>query len=158
MAKLTDIMLLQQTEQSALVIEHLADINTFGPLIGKGFMRIGGYLDELGVITTDIPFVEYPAYAEMDVNGIRMSIGMYTPQALPAKDEMKSIVIPGRKIAVCLHKGTYNELAELYNEMEQWVREKGYEPSGTSIEHYYTGPEVPEPEHITRVVMPVKEV
>ena len=156
MAKITDIMLLQQKEQTALVIEHQTDIHTFGKLIGEGFMKIGGYIDELGEVTTDIPFAEYPAYEEMTETNIKMAVGLYTPVALPAKEDIRSVVIPARKIVVCLHKGNYEELAVLYNEMAVWIKDKGYTPSGTSIEHYYTGPEVPESEHITRVVMPVE--
>lgn len=156
MAKLTDIMLLQQVEQTALIIEHQADIHSFGPLIGAGFCKIGAYMNELGEVTTDIPFAVYPAYETMTEANIEMAVGLYTSKALPAKEDMQSITIPARKVVVCLHKGTYEELAALYNEMAVWIKEKGYEPSGASIEHYYTGPEVPETEHITRVVMPLK--
>lgn len=156
MAKITDIMLLQQPEQHALTIEHQADIQTFSHLIGEGFVKIGSYLEELGKLPTDIPFVEYPAYASMDENNIRMIIGFYTAEPLKGKGDIKSVTIPVRNIVACLHKGSYEELARLYNEMEQWAREKGYEASGTSIEHYYTGPEVPEEEQVTRIVMPVK--
>lgn len=157
MAKLTDIMFLQQPEQTVLTIERLGDIQTFSQLIGEGFMKIGKYMDELGEVTTDIPFVEYPAYEEMTGHNIKLNIGFYTAKALPTKEDMQSITIPARRIAVCLHKGTYDELASLYMEMAEWIKAKGYQHSGTSIEHYYTGPKVPETEHITRVVMPVKE-
>lgn len=156
MAKITEIMLLQQKEQTALIIENQADMQTFSNLIGEGFRKIGTYLSELGEVTTDIPFAEYPAYEEMTEDNIKMIIGFYTAKALPAMGEIKSITIPARKVVVCLHKGNYNELASLYNEMAAWISDKGYTPSGISIEHYYTGPEVPEAEQITRVVMPVK--
>jgi len=156
MAKITEIMVLQQAEQSALVIENQGDINTFSKLIGEGFLKIGTYLEELNALPGDIPFAEYPAYEEMTEKNIRMFTGIYTSRPLPAKDNIQRIIIPERKVVVCLHKGTYSELADLYNEMAAWIKEKGYEPSGTSIEHYYTGPEVPEAEHITRIVMPLK--
>lgn len=156
MAKITEIMLLQQPAQTALVIENHGDIHSFSQMIGEGFMKIGGYLEEMGALPSDIPFAEYPAYEEMTEKNIRMFVGFYTPKAFPDKDNIKSITIPERKVVVCLHKGTYNEMADLYNEMAVWIKEKGYKPSGTSIEHYYTGPEVPEPEHITRIVMPVE--
>lgn len=156
MAKLTEIMLLQQVEQPALIIENRADIHTFSKYIGEGFCKIGGYLDELGEVTTDIPFAEYPAFEEMTEKDIQFNVGFYTSKPLPSKEDIKSIIIPARKIVVCLHQGTYDALAELYREMSAWIVNKGYQPSGISIEHYYTGPEAPEPEHITRVVMPVK--
>lgn len=156
MAKITEIMLLEQAEQTALVIEKQGDMSTFSQLIGEGFLKIDTYLKKLGELPSDIPFVEYPAYEEMTEKNIGMVIGFYTNKSLPAIEGIQSIIVPGRKTVVCLHKGPYNELAKLYNEMAEWIKEKGYEPSGTSIEHYYTGPEVPEAKQVTRVVMPVK--
>lgn len=156
MSKLIDIMLLQQPKQYALIIENQSDMTSFGPLVGAGFHKIGAYLDELGEITSDVPFGEYPAYEQMTEDNVTFNTGFYTAKHLPGKNEIKSIIIPERKVIACLHKGTYEELAGLYNEMAEWIKTKGYEPSGTSIEHYYTGPEVPETEHITRVIMPLK--
>lgn len=156
MAKLTDIMLLQQAEQQALVIKRQGEMSTFSQYIGEGFMEIGTYLKERGEEPSDIPFVEYPAYEQMTEKNITMVIGCYTSKAHPGKGNIQAITIPERKVVVCLHKGTYNELADLYNEMSDWIKGKGYQHMGISIEHYYTGPEVPETEHITRVVMPVK--
>jgi len=156
MAKLTDIMLLGQPEQTALVIERQAGMDTFSQHIGEGFMAIGAYMNELSEIPADIPFVEYPAYEEMTEKNIRMVIGFYSTKLLSGKGEIKSITIPARNVVVCLYRGDYNELSTLYNEMAEWIKKKGYEPSGTSIEHYYTGPEVPEAEQITRIVMPLK--
>ncbi len=156
MAKVTDIMLLQQPEQTAIIVEKCADMNSLGQYIGEGFMRIGTYLKEMNELPSDIPFVEYPAYEEMTTDKIQMVIGFYTANPLPDKGDMRSIIIPSRKVVVCLHKGSYDELANLYNEMAAWIKIKGYEPTGTSVEHYYTGPEVPEKAHVTRVVMPLK--
>jgi len=156
MAKITEIMLLEQAEQTALIIEKRGEMSTFSQLIGESFLKIASYLENLEKLPCDIPFVEYPAYEEMTDKDIRMLIGMYTPETLPSEGEIQSVVIPKRKIVVCLHRGSYNELADLYSEMAEWIKAKGYEPSGTSIEHYYTHPGVPESEHITRIVMPVQ--
>lgn len=156
MTKLTEIMLLQQPEQHALVIKNRADINSFSRFIGEGFTKIGACVKESGMEPADIPFAEYPAYEQMTNDNIEFSVGFYISKPLPAKDDMQSITVPARRIVVCLHKGTYNELGQLYNEMAEWIKEKGYKPTGTSIEHYYTGPEIPEAEQITRIVMPLE--
>jgi effector-binding domain-containing protein len=156
MAKITEIMLLEQPEQAALVIEKQGDMTTFSQLIGENFLKIGSYLEEQNELPADIPFVEYPAYEEMTEKNIHMVIGFYSSKKIQGRDEIKSITIPARKIVVCLHKGDYNELAQLYNEMAIWIKEKGYEQTGTSIEHYYTKPEIPETEQVTRIVMPLR--
>jgi len=156
MTKITDIMLLQQAEQTALVIEDHGDMGTYGKMIGDGFSKINSYLKELKELPSDIHFVEYPAFEEMTEDNIRMVIGSYTAKALPAKGNIKSITIPSRKVVACLHKGSYSEMAVLYNEMTEWIKEKGFQSTGASIEHYYTSPDVPEPEQLTRIIMPLK--
>lgn len=40
--------------------------------------------------------------------------------------------------------------------MMRWIKTNGYQGTGTSIEYYYTGPDVPEEEQVTRVEMPLK--
>lgn len=156
MAKITAIMLLQQPEQFALTIETQTNMSGIPQAIGSSFMRIGAYLEELGELPADIPFVEYPVCEELTEGAIKMTVGFYTAGLLPSKNDIQSTVIPARKTVVCLHKGSYDELAGLYNEMAEWIKGKGYEPVGTSIEHYYTGSEIPEEEQITRIVMPLK--
>lgn len=156
MAKLTDIMLLQQPEQHILTIEHTSDIKNFGRLIGESFVQLAGYLEQEGETMTDIPFAEYPAYENIDENNIHMFVGMSVARPLPGKDNIKPVTIAPRKVAVCLHRGDYQELASLYCEMVDWIKLKGFTPTGTSVEHYYTGPDTPEEEQITRIVMPLK--
>ncbi len=156
MAKITEIMLLQQAEQTALIIEKQGEMSTFGQMIGESFSKIDAYLKDHNELPSDVPFVEYPAYEQMTEHNIGMRIGFYITNSLPAKGDIQNVIIPCRKVIACLHKGIYDELAKLYNEMNEYIRQKGYESTGTSIEHYYTGPEVPEAEQVTRVVMPLK--
>ncbi|MDH8702514.1 effector-binding domain-containing protein [Dysgonomonadaceae bacterium PH5-43] len=155
MAKFTDIMLLQQPQQHALVIERQGDMATFGKLIADGFAEISAYLKEEGELPSDIPCVEYPAFNEMTENNIRMVISCYTSKPFAGKGDIQSIIIPERKVVACLYKGSYEEQAKLYNEMMEWIKENGFEGTGSSIEHYYTAPEVPQEEQITRIIMPL---
>lgn len=150
------MMLLQQPQQYALIIEAQTDMQGIPGVIGGGFMKIGKYIEKLGELPTDIPFVEYPVYGQQAESNIRMIVGFYTAKPLLGKDDIQSIVIPERKTVVYLYKGSYNDLTMVYNEMAAWIKRKGYEPTETSIEHYYTGPKVSESEQITKIVMPLK--
>ncbi|MDR2036621.1 MAG: GyrI-like domain-containing protein [Bacteroidales bacterium] len=156
MAKISEIMLLQQAEQPALTIDATTDMNGMSQIIGESFMKIAAYMEECGEIPTDIPFVAYPDFESLNEKTIRMTIGFKLAKALPGKGEIKSIRLPAEKIVFCLHRGTYDELAKLYNEMMEWIKTKGYHGTGTSVEYYYTGPDVPESEHVTRVEMSLK--
>lgn len=155
MAKISEIMLLQQPEQPALAIEVQTDMKGMPQAIGENFVRIDTLFKEQGEVTTDIPFVEYPDFESLTEDHIRMIIGLKSSRTLQGTGNIKSVIIPARRIVSCLHRGNYNELAQLYNEMAKWIKTNGYKASGTSIEYYYSNPDVPEEEHVTRVEMPL---
>lgn len=60
MAKISEIMLLQQPEQPALAIEVQTYMKGMSQAIGENFVRIDSLFKKQGEVTTDIPFVEYP--------------------------------------------------------------------------------------------------
>ena len=91
----------------------------------------------------------------LESNNIKMIIGLKSSKELQGEGDIRSITIPERKIVSCLHRGTYSELAVLYNEMMEWIKTNGYKLSGTSIEYYYSNPNVPEEEQVTRIEMPL---
>lgn len=155
MAKISDITLFQQSEQTALVVEVQTDMNGMAKAIGDNFLKIDSLLKEQGAITTDIPFVEYPNFETLTEEHIKMVIGFKTSERLRGKEDIKSILIPARKTVSCLHRGTYNELAALYNEMLEWIKSNGYQAFGSSIEYYYSKPNIPEAEQVTRIEMPL---
>lgn len=155
MAKISDITLFQQSEQTALVVEVQTDMSGMAKAIGNNFLKIDSLLKEQGAITTDIPFVEYPNFETLTEEHIKMVIGFKTSERLRGKEDIKSILIPARKTVSCLHRGTYNELAALYNEMSEWIKSNGYQAFGSSIEYYYSKPNIPEAEQVTRIEMPL---
>ena len=142
-------MLLQQPEQPALAIEVQTYMKGMSQAIGENFVRIDSLFKKQGEVTTDIPFVEYPDFESLTEDRIKMIIGLKSSKPLQGDEKIQSVILPARRIVVCLHRGNYNELAQLYNEMTEWIKTNGYKASGTSIEYYYSNPDVPEEEHVT---------
>ena len=151
MAKISEIMLLQQPLQPTLTIEVQTDVSGLPKAIGESFMKIASYLEKQGVVTTDIPFVIYKDFENMTEQNIKMIAGFKLSRALSDQGEIKSVELPEQKIVSCLHRGSYSELAALYKEMLEWIKSKGYETDGSSIEYYYSKPEVPAKERVTRI-------
>lgn len=155
MAKISEIMLLQQPETYALTVEVHTDINGISMTIGKKIMEIDALFKEQDMIMTDIPFVAYPYFESMTEKNIQMIIGFKSSKILCGKGNMKAIIIPERKVISCLHRGNYTELASLYREMQEWIIAKGYKASGESVEYYYSKPGTQEEELVTRIEMPI---
>lgn len=76
MAKISEIMLLQQPEQPALAIEVKTDMKGMSQAIGENFVRIDSLFKKQGEVTTDIPFVEYPDFESLTEDRIEMIIGL----------------------------------------------------------------------------------
>ncbi len=54
-----------------------------------------------------------------------------------------------------MYRDPYGEMEPIYNEMFQWIADHGYTATGASYEYYYNGPEFPQSESLTMVVMPL---
>jgi effector-binding domain-containing protein len=128
-----------------------------GKVIGESYAKIAAYLEEQGELTTDVPFVMYYDFENIDEAAVQMTIGFKTARALPGKEDIKPLQLPAQKIVSCLHRGAYPELADIYREMSEWIKSKGHQASGTSVEYYYTGPAFPENEHVTMVEMSLSD-
>ena len=133
MGKISEIMLLKQPKQPALAVEVQTDMNGMSEAIGKNFVKIDSLFKEQGEVTTDIPYVEYPNFESLTEHNIKMIIGLKSSKELQGEGDIRSITIPERKIVSCLHRGTYSELAVLYNEMMEWIKEDKVTFKGTCL-------------------------
>ena len=94
MAKISEIMLLQQPEQPALAIEVQTDMKGMPQAIGENFVRIDTLFKEQGEVTTDIPFVGYPDFESLTEEHIRMIIGLKSSRTLHGTGNIMSVIIP----------------------------------------------------------------
>lgn len=117
-------------------------------------MKILSYLNELVELPAGAP---YTAYYNLDMQDLDVEMGFPVTKPLPDKDEMKAgEILPGRVVSY-LYTGPYSGMEVPYNQMFQWIQEKGYEPTGVCYEYYLNNPdEVPERDLQTRIVMPLK--
>lgn len=153
MPKMSRIQTLKQREQPTLTIRMTTKIEELPRVIGESFGKIAAYLNELGELMSDVPFV---AYHNMDMQNLDVEIGFPVAQPLPGKDEVKPSFIPEGKIIFCMYRGAYAEMEPVYIEMSQWFETNKCQPSGVAYEHYYNDPEFPESEWLTKIVMPIK--
>ena len=153
MPRVSSIEISYKNEQPTLSIRTRTRVEGLPMLIGESYGKMAAYLKELGEFLSDVPYV---AYHNMDMQDLDVEIGFPMPRALPGRDDMKAGSIPAGKFAFCIYRGPYAEIEPAYNEMIKWIGDNGYTPTDTSYEYYYNGPEFPESEMLTRIVMPVK--
>lgn len=146
--------LIVQQAQPILFIRTRTAVENLPKVIGESFRKIIQYLNELGEQPVDAP---YTAYYNLDMQDLDVEIGFSVAKPLPEKDEIKSGEIPRGKYVSCMYKGPYSQMDQTYNEMFQWIEDKGYAQKGVYYEYYYNSPQdVPESELLTKIVMAIK--
>lgn len=69
-------------------------------------------------------------------NKRRADIGVLIKKKKPTSGSMHIKYLPSMKVAEAKYKGTQEDVQKTYNEIYDWIREKGYKPSGSPMEIY----------------------
>lgn len=148
------IELKEQGARPVLSVRKITDVGNLPQEIGKAYGSIMQYMNELGEQPAEAP---YTAYYNLDMEHLDVEMGFPVSKQLAGKGEIKAGSIPGGKYAECTYKGPYSGMVPVYEAMNKWIVEKGFEATGISYEVYYNSPaEVPESELLTKVMLPVK--
>ena len=154
MPRVTNIETMYKNEQPTLFIRTKTSVDKLPMLIGESYGKMEAYLQEMGAYLTDIPYVAFHSY--LDMQNLDVEIGFPVPKVLEGKDDIKSGVISASKVVFCLHRGAYSETELTYNEMIKWIESNKCKPTGVAYEYYYNSPtDFPESEMLTRIVMPI---
>lgn len=155
MPRVSNIDILHLREQPALVIRTRSKMEDLPKVIGQSYHDILRYLNQLGEIMADVPFV---AYHTMDMQNLDIEIGIPIAKILPKNGSIKLSAVPEGKAAYCMYRGPYSQCVCVYREMAKWIADRGYQFSGASYEFYFNGPDTPEDELLTKILIPIKSV
>ena len=148
------VELKEQGVQPVLSVRKTTAVENLPREIGKAYDSIIRYMNEIGERPVDVPFT---AYYNMDMENLDVEMGFPVSKQLEGKGEIKAGVISAGKYVECMYKGPYAECAPVYDAMNKWIAEKGFEAIGTSYEFYYNSTaDVPESELLTKIMFPLK--
>jgi effector-binding domain-containing protein len=120
--------------------------------LGRVYSAISQYLRELGEQHSGPAFA---AYHNMDMQNLDIEAGFTVPKPLQDRGEIRAGKIPGGMVAICHYTGPYDKLGTAYDELTQFIREKGYTPGSVCYEWYFSGPDVPPQDTKTDIAFPV---
>ncbi|MEA5060560.1 MAG: GyrI-like domain-containing protein [Candidatus Pelethousia sp.] len=153
MPRASDIAVLKLPAQSTLCVRKATRVEALPMLIGQSYGKIAAYLQASGEAMADVPFV---AYHNMDMRNLDVEIGFPVSIPLAGREDIIPGTIPAGKAVFCIYRGAYSEMLPVYTEMAQWIEDNGYAPTGISYEYYYNGPDWPQQELLTKIVIPVE--
>ncbi|HWP80291.1 MAG TPA: GyrI-like domain-containing protein [Candidatus Acidoferrum sp.] len=153
MPRISNIEILEKAARPTISVRTHTRVENLPTLIGESYGKMAAYLKELGEFLSDVPYV---AYHNMDMQNLDVEIGFPVSKSLPGTDSIQPGFIPAGKMSFCMYRGAYSEMEAVYGEMSKWIADNNFKPVGTAYEHYYNGPEFPESEMLTMIVMPLE--
>lgn len=145
----------EQAAQPTLSIRFHAPAQELPQQLGRVFGAIGQYISEAGGVPAG---GVYAAYHNMDMQNLDMEAGFTVLNPLPGKGDIQAGTIPAGTFAICHYTGPYEQLALPYEELAQFVKDKGYTAGEVVYEWYLNGPETPPQDLKTDIVFPVTRV
>jgi len=137
-----------------LAIHIRSSVQDLPQVLGEVYGAIMAYMEELGETPTGMPFV---IYYNLDMEDLDIEAGFPVSKKLPDKDTIKASEIISGKFATTFHVGPYEKMEAVYNGLNQWINENGYEPLGPAIEFYFNNPEEVGMENAqTEIQLPLK--
>lgn len=155
-----DVKIREIKEQPTLVIRESTTMASIPSRMGQIFSEIIAFMAESGISPAGAPFSYWH-----NMNSESMSKGVFDmecgfPVSMPVegKGQIKASKLPGGKVINATHIGPYETLAETYEAIQAWIKEKGYKVGEDMWETYLTNPsEVPDKSKwMTEVFWPLK--
>ncbi len=145
----------EQFPQPVLLIHSTTAVQDLPQTLGHGYQAIMQYLEELQRQPAGAPFV---AYYNMDMANLDIDVGFPVDGFLPAKEPIQSSSLPAGRVATCEYTGPYPGMAGAYEELNQYIKDHEYKPTGVVYEFYLNEPgKVPPEELKTRIVFILKD-
>lgn len=130
---------------------HVVIPGDVGTPVSQAYAELFSRLAAANVAPSGPPFLiaTHPVEGGMDV-----LVGVPCAEA-PAAAGLVSGTLPGGRVAVTTHRGSYESLAPVYAALSGWILTNGHVMAGPPREVYLTGPEVPQEQHVTEVFWPI---
>ena len=144
----------EQEPQPYLAIRTRTSMGQMGSVLGESYGAIMAYLGEVGHQPAGAAFA---AFHNQDMQDMDVEIGMPTAVQLEGRGKIYGSVIPAGRVAECIYTGSYRQMEPAYQQLAEFVAEKGEEATGVAYEFYIDDPSEKAQEEVrTLIVFPLK--
>jgi effector-binding domain-containing protein len=133
------------TPTPAAAVRLKARTSDLAGLFDEHLPNIAHRLADMGVQPAGPPYARYHEYGPENVD---IEIGIPTASPVPnvpsladaTPGEMASAELPGGQVAITVHRGSYDGLAAIYEQLHDWIHGQGHEEGPAPWESYVDDP------------------
>lgn len=141
--------IIESDPQPAVAVRVITSLEEMPEVVGRSYQQVFGQLAAAGVQPAGMPFI---CYHTMDMAALDIEIGVAVERPVAGEAPVGATTIAGGRRGVAVHHGPYEQLAEAYHGLTEWLTAQGEKPSGLTYEYYANAPdEVPASELETRI-------
>ena len=135
-----------------MVIPHYEDEGMVWQILGEETANMNLIPDDPCLTAAEFPDDEFKE------ENVEVSIWKTVKGTYPDTEHVKFRTLPAVKAASCVVRGGYEQMPDVYAAVISWVKENGYEPTGSMFNIYHVSPhETQNPEEfISEVCYPIK--
>jgi effector-binding domain-containing protein len=123
--------------QHAAVVRGRVPMAEIPAFLAHAFREVEAMAESSGVAITGPAFGRF-AFAG---DGMEVEAGFPVDREIARRGDVVCSDLPGGTAACVVHRGTFDQVAEAYEEVERWVQAHGYIRAGDPWEVYLDGPE-----------------
>jgi effector-binding domain-containing protein len=148
----TETEMAELTAQPAAVVRGHVRAEDLPAFLGGAFGEVMRVLAAQRQEPAGAPFGRYVPTGD----GFDAEVGFPTSAPVAPSGRVTATELPGGRVAVAMHVGSYDTVGETYRRLIEWVAARGCTPVGTPWESYLDEPDVSEPR--TLVHIPCREL
>jgi effector-binding domain-containing protein len=130
--------IVQREAQPTLVIRTRSSVGELPRVLGEAYQKIAEYLASIQANPSGPPYV---GYHNDDMQDLDLEIGFPVAHTGAGEAEIQASEIPAGTYATTIHTGPYEEIAEPYNQLMQWIEAQSLQPAGPAYELYLNDPD-----------------
>ena len=133
------------TPTPAAAVRLKARTSDLAGLFDEHLPNIAHRLADMGVQPAGPPYARYHEFGPENVDvEIGIPVASPVPNVPPLADatpgEMASAELPGGQVAITVHRGSYDGLAAIYEQLHDWIHGQGHEEGPAPWESYVDDP------------------
>lgn len=141
-------------KQHTMCIKTRTPVEKLPEILGPGYGEIMQYAGKHGVQPTGAP---YALYLNEDMSDLEIEFGFPAGGPIGKDGRVEAGELPGGKVLVDIHEGSYETIADTYNRMMAYMKEKDLAGMNVAWEFYLNDPnEVPPEELKTEIYFLLK--